>query len=90
MCTVSDPFFFIRLVMMCIVSVRAHAGGALCNFFNNADEEPSSPYIAPVLRTLLSSFPGGPIYLREQWVATLSSVATVSANNLLPFYRGFG
>jgi hypothetical protein len=51
--------------------VRAHAAACLTNYFESAELPSFAAFLDPVIRALLRTFHGGPLYVQEQVVATL-------------------
>ncbi|KAK8854777.1 hypothetical protein IAR55_003516 [Kwoniella newhampshirensis] len=70
-----------------IMRVRVHSAACMTNFFQDADSSSVAPFLEPVIRGLVNLYETGPLYAKEQVLATLSNVAISADLTFTPYYR---
>ncbi|WVR00016.1 hypothetical protein IAU59_007158 [Kwoniella sp. CBS 9459] len=70
-----------------VTRVRAHSSACLTNFFQDVELEAFATYLDPLVRSLLSQFQAGPLYMQEQVLATISNIALAALEAFAPYYR---
>ncbi|WWC90695.1 uncharacterized protein L201_005632 [Kwoniella dendrophila CBS 6074] len=70
-----------------VTRVCAHSAACLTNFFQDVEPESFSRYLDPLVKALLTQFHSGPLYLKEQVLATMSNVVLGAMETFIPYYR---
>ncbi|KAJ3226185.1 Importin-5 [Clydaea vesicula] len=69
-----------------IISIQTHAGAALVNFTEAIDKEILIPYLDVIIETLLNFLNAGKIYMQEQALTSLSTVADRAEDGFIKYY----
>ncbi|KAJ3394051.1 Importin-5 [Lobulomyces angularis] len=66
--------------------IQTHAGAALVNFTEAIDKEILIPYLDVIIETLLNFLNAGKIYMQEQALTSLSTVADRAEDGFIKYY----
>nr|XP_019044705.1 hypothetical protein I302_06618 [Kwoniella bestiolae CBS 10118]OCF23635.1 hypothetical protein I302_06618 [Kwoniella bestiolae CBS 10118] len=70
-----------------VTRVRTHSAACLTNFFQDVELESFASYLDSLVRSLMTQFQAGPLFLQEQVLATMSNVALGALESFAPYYR---